>query len=309
MVTRMGHMGLRVPDLDAAVDFQREVIGMVETERTAGAAYLTCNARHHELILIQDPVRRGYDHIGLEVPDAQALEEAKRTVPAAGGHLLGDIYDGEPGIDRVLRVRSPGGHVFKLFCGMESDQAIQPGDRPIKFEHASVKSPRPGRLERFLQEGLGFRFSDRMGPFASWWHCDADHHGMAVVLAPKNELSHYAYAYPDLSAMGRVADRLKRYRDQKLIWGPSRHGPGNNHFAYFHDNDGAMIELCSELAKMPPEGNYQARKWPIDPTTINQWGGPPPLKFLLTGFPVVEPGPGRPAWAMSPDRTPTAAAS
>ena len=80
VVTRMGHMGLRVPDLDAAVDFQREVVGMVETERAAGAAYLSCNDRHHELILIQDPVRRGYDHIGLEVPDAQALEAARSRV-------------------------------------------------------------------------------------------------------------------------------------------------------------------------------------------------------------------------------------
>jgi catechol 2,3-dioxygenase-like lactoylglutathione lyase family enzyme len=77
-------MGLRVPDLDAAVDFQREVIGMVESERTAGAAYLTCNERHHELILIQDPVRRGYDHIGLEVPDAVALETAESWGAPAG---------------------------------------------------------------------------------------------------------------------------------------------------------------------------------------------------------------------------------
>jgi len=50
-----------------------------------------------------------------------------------------------------------------------------------------------------------------------------------------------------------------------------------------------MIELCSELAQMPPVGDYQAHKWPIDPTTINQWGGAPPLKFVLTGFPIVPP--------------------
>src|SRR5919199_4884450 len=103
MVTRMGHMALRVPDLDAAVYFQREVIGMVETERAAGASYLTCNERHHELILIQDPARRGHDHIGLEVEDAQALEQAKSQAVSAGGELLSAIYDGEPGIDRALR--------------------------------------------------------------------------------------------------------------------------------------------------------------------------------------------------------------
>jgi hypothetical protein len=108
--------------------------------------------------------------------------------------------------------------------------------------------------------------------------------------------------------MGRVADRLKRHRDQKLIWGPSRHGPGNNHFLYFHDNDGAMIELCSELAQMAPHGDYQGRKWPIDPTTINQWGGPPPARFVLTGFPVVAPEAGKPAYASSTARSAATAA-
>jgi len=305
MVTRMGHMAMRVPDLDAAVEFQCDILGLVETERTAGASYLTCNERHHELVLIQDPVRRGYDHIALEVPDVGALEATRRRLPAAGGRLLGEIYDGEPGIDRALRVEAPGGHVFKLFLGMETGELPEPGERPLKFEHASVKTPRPKALERFLAHGLGFRLSDRMGRVASWWHCDADHHGIAVMFAPRNELSHYAWSVEDLNATGRVADRLRRDRDQRLIWGPSRHGPGNNRFMYFHDNDGAMVELCSDLAQMPPEGDYQPRTWPSGPKTINQWGGPPPPRFLLTGFPIVAPDPGRPAYAMRADRAQT----
>jgi len=286
MVTRMGHIALRVTDLEAAVAFQREVLGMVETERSGTASYMTCNQRHHELILIEDPANRGYDHIGLEVADPAALQDMKRSILAAGGELLGDVYDGEPGIDRALRVRSPGGHVFKLFCGMSLGAAPAAGDRPIKFEHASVKVRHLQPLERFLGDGLGFRFSDRMGPFASWWHCDADHHGMAIILAPRHELSHYAYAWPDFNALGRVADRLKHLRNEKVIWGPSRHGPGNNHFLYLLDGDGAMVENCSELAQFPPTGSYQPRKWKINPTTINQWGGLPPLPFLRAGFPI-----------------------
>jgi catechol-2,3-dioxygenase len=286
MVTRVGHIALRVADVDAAVAFQCEVLGMVESERVRGAAYLTCNERHHELILIEDPVSRGYDHVGFEVADPAALEAAKRSVGSAGGEVLGGVYDGEPGIDRALLVRGPGGHVFKLFCGMETGAAPEPGDRPVKFEHVSLKANRPRALERFLQRGLGFRFSDRMGMLASWWHCDADHHGVAIVFAPKPELSHYAYTFENLNAMGRVADRLKRLRDQKLVWGPSRHGPGNNLFMYLKDHDGAMVELCADLAEMPPEGDYRARRWPIDPGTINQWGGPPPPRFLLAGYPI-----------------------
>jgi catechol 2,3-dioxygenase-like lactoylglutathione lyase family enzyme len=38
MVTRIGHIALNVADLDRAVDFQQQVIGLVETERVAGPA-------------------------------------------------------------------------------------------------------------------------------------------------------------------------------------------------------------------------------------------------------------------------------
>ena len=33
--------------------------------------------------------------------------------------------------------------------------------------------------------GLGLAFSDRMGFLASWWHCDEDHHGIALTFAPR----------------------------------------------------------------------------------------------------------------------------
>ena len=287
-VTRIGHMGLRVRDLDAAVEFQTGVLGLVETERRGRAAYLTCNERHHELILIESE-RRGYDHIGLEVADADALEELRRTVGGAGGEAIGAVYDGEPGIDRAALLRGPGGHVYKLFCGMETGSAPPPGDRPLKFEHASVKGRRLGPIERFLHDGLGFAFSDRMGRTASWWHCDADHHGMALIFGPRSELSHYAWSVADLNAMGRIADRLAA-RGQKLIFGPSRHGPGNNQFVYFFDADGAMVECCADLAAMPPQGDYQARRWPGGFGAINRWGGPPPPRFLLAGYPIANSG-------------------
>jgi len=185
MVTRIGHIALHVADLDRAVEFQQQVVGMVETERLAGASYLTCNDRHHELILIEDRANRGYEHIALEVADAGALDGAARRLTAAGGTMLGRVYDGEPGIDRALKVRSPAGHVYKLFCGMERVDPPPPGDRPTHFEHVSCKVPAHRAEERFLTEGLGMRFSDRMGVLASWWHCDEDHHGLALTRAPR----------------------------------------------------------------------------------------------------------------------------
>ena len=92
---RVGHMALRVPDLDEAVAFHADVLGLVETERQGPVSYLTCNERHHELILIQQQGdARGYEHIGLEVADGEALERARSGIAAAGGELIGATYDG-----------------------------------------------------------------------------------------------------------------------------------------------------------------------------------------------------------------------
>lgn len=286
--SRVGHIAIRVSDLDAAVEFHSQILGLAETSREGGTSYMTCNDRHHELILIQDERgRRGYEHIALEVPDATTLERARSTVHSAGGELIGPTFDGEPGVDRAALVRGPDGHVFKLFVGMESVTVPLDDDRVRRFEHVSVKSRNLKRSEAFIERALGFRFSDRLGRTASWWHCESLHHGLALVLGPRHELSHYAFTATDLNAMGRICDRLAA-SGRRLIWGPSRHGPGNNLFIYFHDPAGAMIEVCAELAHMPPDGDYLARQWPGGLSAINQWGGPPPPRFLLTGFPIAD---------------------
>jgi hypothetical protein len=62
-----------------------------------------------------------------------------------------------------------------------------------------------------------------------------------------------------------------------------------------------MIECCSDIAQMQAD-HYQPRNWGLRMGAINQWGGNTPLRFLLTGFPIADPQPGRPAWAVSAHR-------
>jgi catechol 2,3-dioxygenase-like lactoylglutathione lyase family enzyme len=42
-VERIGHVALRTTDLQAAVAFAVDVIGLRESERSEGVSYLTCN--------------------------------------------------------------------------------------------------------------------------------------------------------------------------------------------------------------------------------------------------------------------------
>jgi catechol 2,3-dioxygenase-like lactoylglutathione lyase family enzyme len=278
MVTRIGHVALHVRDIDRSIAFLAAVLGLRVTLRDGGRAYLTCNERHHELILIASG-ERGYDHVALEVAD---LERAEASLRAASAQVL--TYEDEPGVEGALRAVVPGGHVVKLFTGMQHVPNPAGADGALKFEHVSLNVRDLAGIERLLVEGLGFRLSDRVGRMLSWLHCNEDHHGVALSRFPVSRLHHYAWAFADFEALGRVADRAAA-AGARLVYGPGRHGPGNNHFVYFKDPDGFLIECCSELAQLGPGSAYElGRKWTVGQT--NLWGQAPPPRFLLAGRPL-----------------------
>jgi catechol 2,3-dioxygenase-like lactoylglutathione lyase family enzyme len=278
MVTRIGHVALHVRDIDRSIGFFAAVLGLRVTLRDGGRAYLTCNERHHELILIASR-ERGYDHVALEVAD---LERAEASLRAAGAQVL--AYEDEPGVEGALRAVVPGGHVVKLFTGMQHVPHPAGADGALKFEHVSLSLRDLAGIERLLVESLGFRLSDRVGRMLSWLHCNEHHHGVALSRFPVSRLHHYAWAFADFESLGRIADRAAA-AGARLIYGPGRHGPGNNHFIYFKDPDGFLIECCSELAQLGPGSRYQlGRKWTVGQT--NLWGPAPPPKFLLAGRPL-----------------------
>ena len=286
MVTRIGHMALRVENLDEAVAFFTGVLALKETLRERGRSYLTCNDRHHELILIESP-KRGYDHIALEVADADVLEATIASAVRSGGKSLGPA-DAEPGIAGAALVAGPAGHPFKLFYGMETVEPPLPdphGALPSRFEHVALKVRRLGPTERFLEEGFGFKFSDRVSSLGSWWHCDPDHHGIALQLAPNNQFHHHAWKQEDLNALGVTADRAYEH-GETLTWGLGHHGPGDNRFIYFKDPTGALVECCSEMAQMGPGSTYVPRTWKVKGG--NLWGAGAPPKWLLAGASLVK---------------------
>jgi catechol 2,3-dioxygenase-like lactoylglutathione lyase family enzyme len=288
MITRMGHVALRVPDLDASVAFAEEVLGLREVERAGGDSYLTCNERHHELIL-RAGQKAGYEHVALEVSDADGLEQVLRRAEGAGARRLGSV-EGEPGIEGGALLAGPNGHVFKLFHGMATGQPVDGAGervRPVRFEHVSFNvRDKPG-MERFLQEGLGLEFSDRIGATGAWFRPDEIHHGVALLRTPVVGLAHYAFELPSFDAFRVVCDRLVA-QGRKIEWGPGRHGPGNNVFLYFFDPAGALIELTFEMAKVGPGHQYEPSHWPLRVGNISRWGGFPPPRFLFANHPRVE---------------------
>lgn len=280
---RVGHVGIRVPDLDRSVRHAEDILGLREVERLDGSSYLTCNDRHHELVLLEGG-EVACDHIAFEVRDAGDLEKARDAVSGEGLRILSEEPE-EPGLEGALRFVGPGGFIFELFHGMATDQPPHyntVGARPRKFEHITLKVSDKERMEDFMQRVLGFRISDRSGDSISWLRCSPEHHGVSLIRDEKDQLQHYAWQIEDFSSIARTGDHLMR-NGKTFLWGPGHHGIGDNYFCYFFDDDGVIVEYSANIMRVENEATYEPRTWPDEPLSVNRWGNPPPPEGFVNG--------------------------
>jgi catechol 2,3-dioxygenase-like lactoylglutathione lyase family enzyme len=276
LVGRVGHVALRVRDLERSIVFAQRVLGLRESERDGGTSYLTCNERHHELMLIEGE-STACDHLAFETYDPEEVGRLRATVDVLDEPL-------EQGVEDAVRFAGPGGFVFEVFHGMKRAEPRHydtAGIRPRKFEHITVTSSAKEELEQFLCDVLGLRVSDRAEQQIVWLRAGEEHHGVSVIRSHANLLQHYAWQV-DWESIRRVGDRLLAH-DRTFVWGPGHHGIGDNYFCYFTDADGAIVEYSADIQRIEDERNYEPRVWPDVPLTVNLWGNPPPPQEFLEG--------------------------
>ena len=82
------------------------------------------------------------------------------------------------------------------------------------------------------------------------------------------EWDHHSYEAGEWNNIKTWCDHFAQ-NNVKLMWGPGRHGPGNNLFVFIEDIDGNWIEISAELETVigrPP------KNWPQEERTLNLWG-------------------------------------
>jgi catechol 2,3-dioxygenase len=295
MRMHIGHVALRVTDLERSVEHVESVLGLRVRTRSDSKALLTSNEKHHELQLIAAD-SPGLDHVGLEVESAADLDDVRTRAVAAGAQLL-DAPADVAGLGAAVRFSGPAGIVYEVYDGMERDPLsihtyLRPGIR--KFGHLTFLCEHPAEVVAFWRDGLGFRVSDEAGGI-TWMRCDADHHGLSVGPRPAgNVLHHYAWQVQDVGALAQYCDDIARL-GLTLDWGPVRHGPGFNLAAYVRDPDNAVIEVYADLLQIHDEQAYERIDWSNEPRALNLWGPLPSEDLLAAGVPIIAPDASRPA--------------
>jgi len=117
----IGHTHLKVSDLDRALGFWRDVIGLEETARYPGAVFLSAGGYHHHIALNTwesaggpppAPGTTGLYHVALLYPDRSSLARALRAVLAAGIRLDGAS---DHGVSEALYLQDPDGNGVELY--------------------------------------------------------------------------------------------------------------------------------------------------------------------------------------------------
>ena len=285
LVHRLGYIALDVADLGEAVDDALDVAGLSVVERTESDALLTSNTRHAELALHQadaSAVRR----IGLEALSVQDVEAAEAGIKGAGLRILGDVPS-LPTIERSVTFATSEGHVFEVHSPMAKDRPIRypgAGVHPRCLDHVNLSAEDPVNVARELIGALGLAMTERTtGHELVWLRAgDGRHHTVGIVKG-RTGLHHYSWELADFADFKRLGDVLEAL-DRVIVWGPGRHGCGDNVFAYYVDAGGFMVECCSEM-EVITDPHFHTRV--VEPgenlsnyKAVNRWGALPSQRWI-----------------------------
>lgn len=133
--TRIGHVHLKVSNLQRALDFYHGVLGFDVTQRWgAEAAFLSVGGYHHHIGLNTweskggappAPGTTGLFHVAIVYPNRAALADALRRVIAAGVPIDGAA---DHGVSEAIYLRDPDGNGVELYWDRPMDQWPRSGD-------------------------------------------------------------------------------------------------------------------------------------------------------------------------------------
>jgi catechol 2,3-dioxygenase-like lactoylglutathione lyase family enzyme len=286
---RIGHATFETPDLEKAIAYYTETMGLVLAAREGERAFLASKIGLLTIALQQASAERCVK-LAFEVAPGEDFGELGREL--AGDGVRSELRnDSAPGIGQVLSFADCKGTTIELFKDWSflARHAQVSGIGPLKLGHVAFVVQDVDATVDFYQKVLGFRVSDWIGDFFVFMRCNPDHHTVNFIKGQNIKLHHMAFELKDFSHIQTSCDLLGQ-KGVPIIWGPVRQGPGHNIATYHRNHDDQVIELYTELDQMKDEelGYFEPRSWHRDqpqrpkvwePGKTTTWGTPPTPDF------------------------------
>jgi catechol 2,3-dioxygenase-like lactoylglutathione lyase family enzyme len=264
-------------NLEEAGRFYESVWGLRRVEARDGVQLYRGTAAYHHIVGLHRGPRPGLMRIVFDVADREGVDALHRAIVAAGGPATAPATLAADGGGYGFGCTDPDGRNLAFVCACADHADAQDIiDRPRQIAHVNLNALNFDASYRFFTQTLGFRQIDENAPL--WFlHCDSSEHS-SIVLAKIGlaTLNHIAFEMPDFDSVMRGMGRMKD-NGYPIEWGPGRHGPGNNVFAYFCGPDEVPIEYTAEVLQV--DDSYVFRgpdQWVWPPGRTDQWGIAPP---------------------------------
>ena len=137
--TRIGHVHLKVADLERALGFWRDALGFEVTQQRESAAFLSAGGYHHHIALNTwdskggsppAPGTTGLYHVAIVYPDRVQLADALRRVVRAGIKIDGSS---DHGVSEAIYLRDPDGNGVELYRDKPREQWPRTSDGTLSM--------------------------------------------------------------------------------------------------------------------------------------------------------------------------------
>ncbi|ASY66831.1 hypothetical protein SJ05684_b58490 (plasmid) [Sinorhizobium sojae CCBAU 05684] len=292
IVHAVGHMKVNVTDPEAVVRDATEILGLQVTSRDGRQTWLSSNGRAAELVLIHADENSAHT-IGLEALTPELVAEAASRVEAAGCRIVSE----EPSLDCIqngVTFATPEGLRFEIHTPVRNvtygRRYPTTGVGANRIDHINLKSPDPAATREQLTAIGGLKLSERMvNDSLSWMYGGNRQHHIIGVVKGEVGLHHVSFEFLEFNQYLRLGDILDRF-DKQMLWGPGRHRPGDNTYAYYTDASGMMIECSGVMAHIADDADFTPNvitnlDRPGNVRAMNVWGTPAPLEWREYHFP------------------------
>lgn len=301
---RLRYIGLGAADAAAEVAFLRDdwQLEPAGEDRFGSALLGVPEAVDPFVVRVRTAAHDRIDVFAFGLDDRSAVDDLAATLAAAGATIVAapSPLDGGTG-GYGFTSFDPDGHLLEFSTQtplVTPRRAAPRTGRPRQLSHYVVNSPAPEELAAWYCSHLGFRITDRLEDKLIFLTTTDAHHQVGIATSSEPGLNHIAFDCGDVDEFMWATGRLQR-RGHRLLWGPGRHGPGDNTFAYFRDPAGFIQEFTTGLESVADPG-WRVRNWTSAPDQADLWGtsNPRPGAELAgrrdPGLGVVPGGPGEP---------------
>jgi 2,3-dihydroxy-p-cumate/2,3-dihydroxybenzoate 3,4-dioxygenase len=291
------YLRIGTPDLDSAVTFATEIVGLQLVAREGKAAYFRSDkvavrgdTRDHTLVYFEgDPA----DHtIGLELLDPAALDAVGAELEKAGfpvhlgtreecerRRVMGFVATRDPSGNKIDIVARPFNSGVRYFPARDAGIT--------HFSHIGLFSTDARRDEKFWTTICNARVSDWLGE-SPFLRIATAHHSVVLFPSTRTGVQHINHQVEDIDDVMRSYYFLKE-KGVRIVYGPGRHPISTAMMVYFAGPDGLTYEYSVGVKHIQPEeeATYRPRQFSTDRFNGDMWGS----RNELFGEP---PPPGRP---------------